>query len=173
MGKVRPVSTQVDRYVLRWRTFRGRATAIRHLDLLAVAVQAESYRFVKRYQADEFPTRPPLLWVYAFSQDDHIRVAVTVHAIPGQGWACYEARRGRYGYLCPCGDTKHVADQVDAALKHRMLQAPAANPAGACRGSELERPFEKVHHVQGGGLAEGAIGGQARQHRPAGPPRHR
>ncbi|MEU5990582.1 hypothetical protein ABZ806_16560 [Spirillospora sp. NPDC047418] len=115
------MSVQVERYALRWRTFRGRATTIRHLDLLAVAVQAKSYRFVKLYQADEFPAHPPVLWVFAFSPDDHVRVAVTVHATRGCGWAYYEAGRGRHGYLSPCGDTKHAADQVDALLKHRMF----------------------------------------------------
>ena len=109
--------------MLRWRTRLGRSTAIRNLDLLAVALQTRSYRFVKLYQADEFPTRPPVLWVFAFGPDDHARVAVTVQAVPGGGWAYYEAGRGRHGYLSPCGDTKQAADQVEAVLKHRMFPA--------------------------------------------------
>ncbi|NVI89128.1 hypothetical protein [Actinomadura sp. BRA 177] len=115
------MSVQVERYVLRWRTRLGRATAIRHLDLLALAVQAKGYRHVKLYQADEIPTRPPVLWVFAFSPDDHVRVAVSVHAMPSGGWAYCEAGRGRHSYLSPCGDAKHAAEQVDALLKHRMF----------------------------------------------------
>ncbi|MFA1550879.1 hypothetical protein [Actinomadura chokoriensis] len=121
MGSLRPLNVQAGRHLLRWRTRLERTTAIRNLDLLAVAVQAKNYRHVKLYQADEFPNRPPLLWVFAFSPDDHVRVAVNVHATPGGGWAYYEAGRGRRGYLSPCGDTKHAADQVDALLKHRMF----------------------------------------------------
>ncbi|TDD79723.1 hypothetical protein E1293_22455 [Actinomadura darangshiensis] len=121
MGSLRPLNVRAGRHLLGWRTRLGRSTAVRNLDLLAIAVQARSYRFVKLYQADEFPTRPPLLWVFAFSPDDHVRVAVTVHAMPGRGWAYYEAGRGRHGHLSPCGDTKHAADQVDAVLKHRMF----------------------------------------------------
>ncbi|GAA0589675.1 hypothetical protein [Actinomadura livida] len=117
MGSLRPLNVRL----LRWRTRPGRATAIRNLDLLAVAVQAKSYRYVKLYQADELPARPPLLWVFALSPDDHVRVAVSVHAVPGGGWAYYDAGRGRRGYLSPCGDTKRAADHVDALLKHRMF----------------------------------------------------
>ncbi len=58
MGDARPLSVQAGRHLLRWRTRLGRATALWNLDLLAVAVQAKGYRFVKLYQADEFPTRP-------------------------------------------------------------------------------------------------------------------
>ncbi|TDC60816.1 hypothetical protein E1200_29870 [Actinomadura sp. GC306] len=119
MGSLRPLSARL----LRWRTRLGRATAIRNLDLLAVAVQARSYRCIKLYQADELPARPPLLWVFAFSPDDHVRIAVSVRAIPGGGWAYYDAGRGRHGYLSPCGDTELAADQVDALLKHRMFPA--------------------------------------------------
>jgi len=121
MGSLRPLNVQAERHLPRWRTRLSRATTIRHLDLLAVAVQAKSYRYVKLYQADKFPTRPPVLWVFAFSTDDHVRVAVTVRAIPGRGSAYYEAGRGRGGYLSPWGDTKHAAVQVDALLKHRMF----------------------------------------------------
>ncbi|WP_433228765.1 hypothetical protein [Actinomadura formosensis] len=120
MGSLRPLNVRAGRHLLRWRTRLGRTTAIRNLDLLAVAVQAKSYRCVKLYQADEFPTRPPVLWVLAFGPADYVRVAVNVQAVPG-GWAYYDAGRGRHGYLCPCGDTKQAADQVDALLKHRMF----------------------------------------------------
>ena len=51
----RPLNVQAGRHMLRWRTRLGRSTAIRNLDLLAVALQAKSYRFVKLYQADEPP----------------------------------------------------------------------------------------------------------------------
>jgi hypothetical protein len=121
MGALHPLNVQAARHLLRWRTRLSRTTTIRHLDLLAVAIQAKSYRHIKLYQANEFPTRPSVLWVFAFSTDDHVRLAVTVHATPGRGWAYYEAGRGRHGYLCSCGDTKNAADQVDALLKHRMF----------------------------------------------------
>jgi hypothetical protein len=123
MGDARPLNVQAGRHLLRWRTRLGRTTAIRNLDLLAVAVQVKGYRFVKLYQAAEFPTRPPVLWVFAFGPDHHVRVAVTVHATPGRDWGYYEAGRERHGYLSPCGDTKHAAEQVDAPLKHRMFPA--------------------------------------------------
>lgn len=121
MGPLRPLNAPAGRHLLRWRTRLGRSTAIRDLDLLAVALQARSYRFVKLYQADEFPGRPPLLWVFAFGLDDHVRVAVGVQAVRGGGWAYYEAGRGGRGYLSPCGDTERAADQVDGLLKHRMF----------------------------------------------------
>ncbi|QKW38857.1 hypothetical protein HUT06_36545 [Actinomadura sp. NAK00032] len=121
MGPLRPLNTPAGRHLLRWRTRLGRSTAIRNLDLLAVTLQARSYRFVKLYQADEFPGRPPVLWVFAFSPDHHVRVAVTVHAMPGGARAYHEAGRGGRGYLSPCGDTKRAADQVDGLLKHRMF----------------------------------------------------
>ncbi|MFB4312063.1 hypothetical protein [Actinomadura sp. GTD37] len=123
MGPMRPLNLQARHHLLRWRTRMGRTTAIRNLDLLAVALTSKSYRYVKLYQADEFPARPPLLWVFAFGPDDHVRIAVTVQATPGGTWSYYEAGRGRCGYLSPCGDAKHAADQVDALLKHRMFPA--------------------------------------------------
>jgi hypothetical protein len=61
MGSLRPLNVWAGRHLLRWRTRLRRTTAIRNLDLLAVALQARSYRCVKLYQADEFPTRPPVL----------------------------------------------------------------------------------------------------------------
>jgi hypothetical protein len=121
MGSLRALNVRAGGRLLRWRTGLGRTTAIRNLDLLAVAVQAKNYRYVKLYQAGEFPDRPPVLRVFAFGPDDHVHLAVTVHATPGRGWAYYEAGRGRHGPLSPCGDTKHAADQVDALLKHRMF----------------------------------------------------
>ncbi|MEU5990628.1 hypothetical protein ABZ806_16790 [Spirillospora sp. NPDC047418] len=121
MGSLRPLNVQAGRNLSRWRTRLGRTTAIRNLDLLAVAVQTKSYRCIKLYQAAEVPSRPPLLWVFAFGPNDHVRLAVTVHATPGRGWAYYEAGRGRRSYISPCSDAKHAADQVDALLKHRMF----------------------------------------------------
>ncbi|TDB85144.1 hypothetical protein E1264_22155 [Actinomadura sp. KC216] len=121
MGPLRPLSAMAGRHLLRWRTRLGRATAIHHLDLLAATITPMGYRCIKLYQADEFPTHPPVLWVFAFGPDRHVRVAVHVRAVPGGDWAYYEAGRGRYGYLCPCGDPKQVADQVDGLLRHRMF----------------------------------------------------
>ncbi|NKZ02497.1 hypothetical protein [Actinomadura latina] len=50
-----------------------------------------------------------------------LRWRTRVEAVPGGGWAYYEAGRGRHGYLSPCGDAKHAADEVDSLLKHRMF----------------------------------------------------
>jgi hypothetical protein len=121
MGPLRPLNVQAERHLLRWRAWRGRGTAIRYLELLAVALHAEGYRCVKLYQADDLPNRPPVLWVFAFGPDDHVRVAVAVRAVPGGTWGYYRAGRGRHGYLAPCGDTKYAADQVGDLLKHRMF----------------------------------------------------
>ncbi len=121
MGSMRPLRIRAGRHLLRWRTWLGRRTAIRHLNLLADAVKAKGYRYVKLYQADEFPTHPPVLWVFAFSPDDHVRLPVEVQATPGRTWGYYEAGRGRHGYLCPCDDVEHAAGQVDALLRHRMF----------------------------------------------------
>ncbi|MFB4305310.1 hypothetical protein [Actinomadura sp. GTD37] len=123
MGSLRPLTVRAERHLLRWRTLRGRPTAIRYLDLLAVAVQAKGYKAVKLYRAGDQPARPPVLWVFAFSPDDHVRMAVAVHAFTGGVWGYCEAGRGRRGYLAPCGDTKSAADQVDGVLKHRMFPA--------------------------------------------------
>ena len=94
---------------------------IRYLDLLTAGLQTKGYKCVKLYQADDLPNRPPVLWVFAFGADGHVRVAVTVHAVPGGAWGYFQAGRGRHGYLAPCGDTKYAADQVDGLLKHRMF----------------------------------------------------
>lgn len=103
MGSLRPLNVRAQRHLLRLRSRTGRATAIRYLDLLAVAVTARGYRCVRRYQADEFPVRLPLLWIFALGPRHHVRVAVGVHAVAGGAWAYHEAGRGRHGYLAPCG----------------------------------------------------------------------
>ncbi|TDD28977.1 hypothetical protein E1287_31745 [Actinomadura sp. KC06] len=121
MGPLRPLNVQAGRHLLRWRTRLGRATAIRHLDLLAETITLKGYRCIKLYQAEEFPKRPALLWVLAFGPDRHVRAPVIVRATPGGNWAYYEAGRGRHGYLYPCGDPERAADEVDGLLKHRMF----------------------------------------------------
>ncbi|MWA05767.1 hypothetical protein F8568_036505 [Actinomadura sp. LD22] len=103
--------------VLRWRT-RHRATAARHLDLLAVAVLAKGYRFVKLYRAEELPGRPLLLWVFAFGREHrHVRVAVGVRVTSGGAWGYFEDGR----FLALCGDAEAAAVRVDAVLRHRMF----------------------------------------------------
>ncbi|MFC4052514.1 hypothetical protein ACFOY4_22745 [Actinomadura syzygii] len=121
MGSLRPMKDRAQRRLLRWRTRWGRATAVRHLDLLATAAQAKGYRCVKLYRTEEYPHWLPMLWVFAFGPEHHVRVAVRVRAVPGGTWAYYDAARGRFGYLAPCGDVKHAIGQVDALLKHRMF----------------------------------------------------
>ncbi|MFI0480344.1 hypothetical protein [Actinomadura sp. 9N215] len=123
MGTLRPLNVRAERWVLRWRTWSGRGTAILYLDLLAEAVVSKGYRCIKVYQADEFPTRPPLLWVFAFSPDKHVKIAVSARATSGGAWGYFEAGRGRRGYLSLCGDVEHATEQVDALLRHRMFPA--------------------------------------------------
>ncbi|CND73249.1 Uncharacterised protein [Mycobacterium tuberculosis] len=43
MGQMRPLNVQVERHVLRWRTYRGRATAETYLSLV-LAPQHEQLR---------------------------------------------------------------------------------------------------------------------------------
>ena len=119
VGQVRPLSVQVERHVLRWRTHRGGATAERYLTLLAVALEPRGWRLVRLYRAQGFPV--PLLWVYASGPDDHVGLGVLALAVPGGAWGYHVAERGRRGYLSPCGDAIAAADQVDALLKHRMF----------------------------------------------------
>lgn len=102
-------------------THRNRAVVVRYLDLLAITLKPRGYRCIKLYRADEFPVSLPLLWVFAGGPDDHVGVAVGVQPVPGGTWGYYEAARGRYGYLSPCGDPKAAAERVDSLLKHRMF----------------------------------------------------
>ncbi|MFF0519081.1 hypothetical protein ACFYTC_10305 [Actinomadura nitritigenes] len=107
--------------VLRRRTGR-RAAATHHLDLLAVAVLAKGYRFVKLYRAEELPARPLLLWVFAFGHGHrHVRVAVGVHATSGGAWGYFEDMGGGRRFLARCGDAEAAAVRVDAVLRHRMF----------------------------------------------------
>ncbi|MFV2172765.1 hypothetical protein ACFHW2_19950 [Actinomadura sp. LOL_016] len=102
-----------------WRTWRGRSTAIGHLDVLARALRPMGYRCVALYRADDLPVRPPLLWVFALGPRDHVRVAIGAHAVPG-GWTYHESGRG---LLWTCDDAEGAAEQVDRLLKHRMFPA--------------------------------------------------
>ncbi|TDC76745.1 hypothetical protein [Actinomadura sp. 7K507] len=80
-----------QRYVLSWRTRRRPDTAVRYLEALVSALEAEGWRFVRLYRAEEFPIPVPLLWVYVRD----VGIAVSVLAVPGGSWAYYEAQRGR------------------------------------------------------------------------------
>ncbi|GAA0601904.1 hypothetical protein [Actinomadura livida] len=105
----------VERGVLLCRTRMGRKTAVRHLDVLSVALRPRGWRFVKLYR----PAPIPLLRVYANGAEE-IGIMVSVLAIPGGAWGYHEAQRGRRGYLAPCGDAKAAAEVVDELLTHRM-----------------------------------------------------
>lgn len=125
MGEVRPLMVRAERRVLRVRTRFGRSTAVRHLDLLAVALKPKGYRFARLYRPDEFPVSLPLLWVCAVGPDRHVGLVLSARAVAGGTWAYYEARRGRHGYLFPCGDVLAAAEQVDKLLKHKMYPGNA------------------------------------------------
>ncbi|TYK47098.1 hypothetical protein [Actinomadura decatromicini] len=107
--------------VLRWRTLLDDDTAVRNLELLAVALKPKGWRCVPLYEKEEFGFPVPLLWVYASGAADDIGAVVTARATPGGTWAYYEAGKGRAGYLSPCGDTKSAAHRLDRLLKFRMF----------------------------------------------------
>ena len=99
----------------RWRRRRA---AVRYLDALALAVKGRGWRCVKLY-GREFPR--PLLWVYASGVAEDVGMVVGVRLYSGGVWGYCDVRRGRGGYLFPCGDAKAAAGQVDVFLKHRMF----------------------------------------------------
>ncbi|MFI0485422.1 hypothetical protein [Actinomadura sp. 9N215] len=107
--------------VLRWRTLWGDDTAVRNLELLAVALKSKGWRCVALYEKEEFGFPVPLLWVYASGAADDVGAVVTVRASPGGTWAYFEAGKGRAGFLFPCGDAKSAADRLDRLLKYRMF----------------------------------------------------
>ena len=119
MDHVRPLSAQVEQYGLQWRTFRGRATTERSLNLLAVALKPRGWRLVRHFPPHGFSA--PLLWVYTGGPNDHVGLGVIALAIRGRAWGYHDAERGRHGYLAPSGDTKAAAEQIEDLLKHRMF----------------------------------------------------
>ncbi|TDB76910.1 hypothetical protein E1264_37920 [Actinomadura sp. KC216] len=105
--------------LLQWRTERNRDTAVRYLDLLAVALEGRGWRCVKTYRPEVVPVRTPLLRVYGA---DRAATTFTVVAVPGGGWAFHEAPRGRGGFLCQCGgDIEFAAQVIDRFLRDRPL----------------------------------------------------
>ncbi|WP_339155294.1 hypothetical protein [Actinomadura luteofluorescens] len=121
MGPLRPLIVQTRGHLTWWRTRLSRATAILYLELLAAAIESKGYRCIKHYQADDLPTRRPILLILAFSPDDHVRLTVSVRPTPGRNWAYYQVGRGKNGYLSPCDNTEQAAAEVDTLLKHRMF----------------------------------------------------
>lgn len=120
MGEVRDLAVRVERRMLRRRTRRGQATAAQYLDDLAYALMPQGWRFMRFYRRNEFPVPIPLLWVYARSTKD-VGMVISVQAVRGGEWAYHEAKWGRHGYLCLCGDAEAAALQVDRVLKHRLF----------------------------------------------------
>ncbi|GAA4236611.1 hypothetical protein GCM10022254_46690 [Actinomadura meridiana] len=125
MGETRPLTVRAQRRMLRLRTHLGRSTAVRYLDTLSAALKPLGYRAVRLYRPDEFPVAlpafwEPFLWVYVPGPRSHVGTVVNARAVPNQMWAYHEARRGRHGYLSPCGDVKAAAEEVDKLLKDRM-----------------------------------------------------
>lgn len=114
--------------VLQWRTLLGDETAVRNLELLAVALKPKGWRCVALYEKEEFGFPVPLLWVYACGAADDVGAVVTVRAMPGGAWGYFEVGKGRAGFLSPCGDVKSAAERVDRLLKYRMFP----NPEWAC-----------------------------------------
>ncbi|WP_433228091.1 hypothetical protein [Actinomadura formosensis] len=110
--------------VLRWRTLLGDETAVRNLELLALALKEKGWRCVELYEKQEYGFPVPLLWVYASGMAEDVGMVVTVRATPGGTWAYFEAGKGRAGFLSPCGDAKTAAERVDRLLKYRMFPNP-------------------------------------------------
>ncbi|TDD76568.1 hypothetical protein E1293_27055 [Actinomadura darangshiensis] len=109
--------------VLRWRTAIGDETAVRNLEVLAIAVKRMGWRCVELYEEEHgFPM--PLLWVYASGAAEDVGAVVTVRATAGGGWGYFEVGQGRGGFLFPCGDAKAAAERVDRLLKYRMFPNP-------------------------------------------------
>lgn len=123
MGEV--LSARMERSVLDWRTRLGRSTSIRYLDDLSAALKPEGWRFVKLYR----PTPAPVLRIYARGPAE-VALMVSVLAVPGRLWGYHDARRGRHGYLCLCGDAERAADVVGRLLKHRMYPSTSWPPRG-------------------------------------------
>lgn len=121
MNSLGSIGARTERYVLRWRTWCGREVAVRHLDLLAVALKPRGWRYARLYGVPEYTIPLPLLWVYASGVTDDAGVLVSVMATPGGTWGYHDARWGRYGFLAPCGDAKAAAERVDRFLKHRLF----------------------------------------------------
>ncbi|RFS82084.1 hypothetical protein D0T12_27945 [Actinomadura spongiicola] len=103
------------RVLSRWWTWRRRRTAVRYLDVLALAVRVRGWRCVKLY-GREFPR--PLLWVYASGVADDVGIVVDVRVCARGLWGYYDVRKA--AYLCPCGDARAAAEQIDLLLKGRM-----------------------------------------------------
>ncbi|WP_433228118.1 hypothetical protein [Actinomadura formosensis] len=121
MGQASLTGYQIRRRLhfrlLKWRTDRNRDTVVRHLDLLALALERHGWRCVKTYCPEVVPVRTPLLRVYGAGG---VVITLNVMAVPGGRWAFHEAPRGRGGFLCHCGgDTKYAAQVIDRFLQDR------------------------------------------------------
>ncbi|GAA4223579.1 hypothetical protein GCM10022254_00980 [Actinomadura meridiana] len=120
MGEVRDLAVRAERLLLRWRTRRGEATAVRYLDELSIALEPQGWRFKKLYRREEFPVPVPLLWIHARATKD-VGIVVSVLATSGGTWSYHEAQWGRNGYLCLCGNVEGAAAQIDRVLKRRLF----------------------------------------------------
>ncbi|MFI0410317.1 hypothetical protein [Actinomadura sp. 3N508] len=106
-----------DRYLV-WRTERNRDTAMRYLDGLAAALERRGWRCVQTYRPVVVAVRVPLLRVYGAD----VAVTLRVLAMPGGGWGFHEARQGRDGFLCRCGDdVEPAARMIDRFLRDRPM----------------------------------------------------
>ncbi|MEV0664654.1 hypothetical protein ACIBI3_25870 [Actinomadura luteofluorescens] len=114
MGEV--LSARLERSVLYLRARLGRRTARRYLEVLALTLRPQGWRFVKLYR----PAPVPLLRVYVNGTEE-IAIEVSALPVPGGAWAYHDARLGRRGYLHPCDDADAAAKVVGDLLKHRMF----------------------------------------------------
>ncbi|TDD94353.1 hypothetical protein [Actinomadura rubrisoli] len=103
---------------LQWRTERNRDIAVRHLDVIALALEGRGWRCVKTYRPEVVPVRFPLLRVYGKGS---VVTTLSVLAVPGGRWGFHEAPRGRGGFLCHCGgDVAQEAKVIDGFLRNRL-----------------------------------------------------
>lgn len=106
-----------------WRTLRRCDTAVRHLDLLAVAAERRGYRGVRLYRDRSSALPIPALLFFARGPQEDVWVLATAKAVPGGGWAYFDASRDPWFQFAGCRDAVAAADRVAALMDHRMYPA--------------------------------------------------
>ncbi|MDL4772005.1 hypothetical protein [Actinomadura xylanilytica] len=86
-----------------WRTLRGRDTAARHLDRLALASERRGYRGVKLYPDRSTAVYFPMLLFTVWGPKEDVGVLAMARAVPG-GWAYFDAFADPWFPFAPCRD---------------------------------------------------------------------
>lgn len=130
MGSHRRVKTNlltrmrgaVQSHLLRSRTRVTYNTALRHLDCLAVALEASGWQCSRLYRPNALPLAAPLLRVRTPGAED-VEIWIRVRVEPYGHWAYYEAHRG-CRRLHSCGDAKGAAASIANVLRQRLSSSP-------------------------------------------------